>query len=187
MRGKLMVILLCTGLTSACGNNNTEQGTSDPKEIKQFQSVNYETPREQKNRSDNDKTIGERGGYPQSEQPGINVGDENTSHTNEDRYSNEKTRLISKYLKERKDIVQAQVSETDDRIIVGVITPNPNQNENPNLHKEIEKDVRRVEPNKDIVVYVDKIYWNQMRNMNSRPSNMNRDIQEKLNDFFGND
>jgi Sporulation lipoprotein YhcN/YlaJ (Spore_YhcN_YlaJ) len=188
MRGKLLFVFACIMITAACGNTNSEQGINDQQDVNKFQSVNYETPKEQKDRTKEDKTIGERGGYPQSEQRGVGAGDENTSHKNEDQFSNENTRLISKYLAERKDIVQAQVSETDNRIIVAVITPDPNQNgDNSDLVKSIDKEVRRVVPDKDIVVYVDKIHWNRMRNLNSHPRTINREVQEKLDNFFGND
>lgn len=186
MRGKWLIGLVSVFFITACGNDNAEQGNK-PNQDNQFQPIHYETPDDDKQErmGDKEKTIGEKGGYPQSDQKEVNRGDDNTNGANESPYSNEKTRLISKYLAERKEIVQAQVSETDDRIIVAVITKD--QNKNLNLTPLIEKEVRQVEPDKEIVVYTDNIYWHRMRNLNSHPSTITREMQEKLDDFFGRD
>lgn len=180
VRVKLLLGLVTLLLTTGCGND-TEEGKSETNNS--YQPINYETPEEQTKRSTKDKTIGELGGYPQSDQEYVNEGDKNINSKNEDRYTNEKTMLISEYLAERKEIVQAQVSETDDRIIVAVITPD---NEYfPKLNDVIEKEVKRVVPDKQVVVYTQAIWWDRMRNLNSSPNDLDEKLNQNMDEFFG--
>ncbi|WP_047979710.1 YhcN/YlaJ family sporulation lipoprotein [Ornithinibacillus contaminans] len=185
MRGK---ILLCFSILVIAGCGNSEEGMNDSNHSdtpNRTQPINYETPKEQENRmGERDKTIGELGGYPQSEQEYVNEGDKNLNAKNEDRYTNEKTLLIAEYLAKRKEIVQAQVAETDDRIIVAVLTEN---HEYPNLNEIVEQEVRQVEPNKEIVVYTDENYWERMRNLNGKQLKVDDEITKRLQSFFGNE
>ncbi|WP_010098989.1 YhcN/YlaJ family sporulation lipoprotein [Ornithinibacillus scapharcae] len=184
MRGKILMGAFLLFLTAGCGNER-EEGQSETNN-NQYQPINYETPEEQTNRTrTEDKTIGELGGYPQSDQEFVNEGDKNLHSKNEDRYSNERTMLISEYLAERKEIVQAQVAETDERIIVAVITPDNEYY--PNLNEVIEEEVKRVVPDKQIVVYTQAIWWDRMRNLNSSPNDMDEKMRRNMDDFFGNE
>lgn len=183
MRGKLLLGLFILFATAGCGNE-AEEGQNENNN--QYQPINYETREEQTNRAGSrDNTIGELGGYPQSDQEYVNDGDKNLNAKNEDRYTNERTMLISEYLAERKEIVQAQVAETDERIIVAVITAD---NEYfPNLNEVIEKEVKRVIPDKQIVVYTQAIWWDRMRNLNSSPNDLDEKMNRDIDNFFGNE
>jgi hypothetical protein len=185
MRGKLLVVLTSILFLVACGNE-TEEGTKKlNNDNNTVQPINYETEEEEKERTGNqDRSIGELGGYPQSEQEYVNEGDRNLSAKNEDRYTNERTMQISDYLSERKEIVQAQVSETEDRIIVAVQTGNKYY---PDLKQTIEEEVKQIVSDKEIVVYTESIWWDRMRNQNSSPNLMDAEMEENINDFFGND
>ncbi|MFS0672929.1 YhcN/YlaJ family sporulation lipoprotein [Ornithinibacillus sp. 179-J 7C1 HS] len=183
MRRKLLLVLTSLIFATACGNE-TEEGTNEINN-NSISPINYETPEEQEERTDNrEKTIGELGGYPQSEQEYVNEGDKNLGASNEDSYTNERTLQISEYLSERKEIVQAQVAETDERIIVAVMTGNKYY---PDLQDTIEDEVRQIVSDKEIVVYTDSIWWDRMRNLNSSPNHLDEEIEENLNNFFRND
>lgn len=184
MRGKILTLLATTLFVAGCADD-TEQGMSGTTNPDQIQPINYETPKEQQERvGQQEKSVGELGGYPQNEQEFVNEGDKNVNAKNEDRYTNEKTLQISEYLSERKEIVQAQVAETDDRIIIAVQTEN---HEYHDLNRIIEEEVRRIEPEKQIVVYTDDNYWERMRNLNSRQIKLEDDIENSLREFFNND
>ncbi|MEN2765869.1 YhcN/YlaJ family sporulation lipoprotein [Ornithinibacillus xuwenensis] len=184
MRGNIICLLTLVFILVGCGAEN-EEGMNGSDNQNQIDPINYETPQEQRDRvGEREKSIGELGGYPQSEQKFINEGDKNISAKNEDRYTNERTLLISEYLAERKEIVQAQVVETKDRIIVAIQTEN---HEYPNLNKIVEEEVRQIEPSKQIVVYTDDNYWERMRNLNSKKIDFDDNIRDTLDNFFGND
>jgi Sporulation lipoprotein YhcN/YlaJ (Spore_YhcN_YlaJ) len=183
MRGKIIIILSSLLIIAACGNEN-EQGMNTDVNQKSIQPINYETPKEQESRSnDREKSIGEIGGYKQSDQEYVNEGDKNFKAKNEDQYTSERTYLISEYLSERKEIVQSQIAETDDRIIVAVMTGNQYF---PELPEIITREVKEIVPDKEIVVYTDKAWWDHMRNLNSNPKDLDRDVENNLNEFFNN-
>ncbi|WP_042146142.1 YhcN/YlaJ family sporulation lipoprotein [Paucisalibacillus sp. EB02] len=183
MRVRYFIILSSLFLLAACGNES-EQGMNNNTNQKNIQPINYETPNEQESRSgDQDKSIGEIGGYKQSDQEYVNEGDKNFNAKNEDQYTSERTYLISEYLSERKEIVQSQIAETDDRIIVAVMTGNQYF---PDLPEIITRDVKEIVPDKEVVVYTDKAWWDHMRNLNSNPKDLDQDIEKNLHDFFNN-
>ncbi|MBS3679463.1 YhcN/YlaJ family sporulation lipoprotein [Ornithinibacillus massiliensis] len=185
MRRKLLLAFVGLILMAACGNE-TEEGMNDTTN-NSIQPINYETPQEQKERINNqEKTIGELGGYPQSEQEYVNEGDKNLAAENEDRFTSERTLQISEYLSERKEIVQAQVAETDDRIIVAIMTGNKYY---PNLADNIEEEVKQIVSDKEIVVYSESTWWDRRRNLNSNPNptQLEEEVENNINDFYGNE
>ncbi|WP_026906323.1 YhcN/YlaJ family sporulation lipoprotein [Paucisalibacillus globulus] len=188
MRGKIIIVITSFFLVTACGNE-PEQGLNNKGNQIQNQNntqpINYETTNEQKERlGERDKSIGELGGYKQSDQEYVNEGDKNFNAKNEDQYTSERTYLISEYLSERKEVVQSQIAETDDRVIVAVMTGNKYY---PDLPEIIRRDVKQIIPDKEVVVYTDAAWWDRMRNLNSNPNDMDDNIQKDLDDFFNNE
>lgn len=179
----LFPLLALTMLLVACTNTDTGKDTQDSNENSTTQPIHYETEEEQKDRlNTRDQTIGEQGGYPQSDQEGVNSSDYSGRYS--DAFTNEKSEKLSKKIKDRKDIVQAQVASTDDRVIVAVILKEKYTNHN--IKDSIESEVREAMPNKEIVVYTDEVYWDQRRNMDSRLGSDNKDynVEDYIDDFF---
>lgn len=175
--GLLFVVLVVTG----CNNVDNNEATDDEKI--QSQPLHYETKDEQNERLGlRDQTIGEKGGYPQSEQKELNRGD-TTAGDNKDAFTNEQSKVIADHLSERLDIKLAQVALTNEKIIVAVML---NGHTNHEISGDIKQEVRNFEPNKTIVVYTDDIYWDRMVNLKARlnQSNFPDDIKEDMKRLF---
>lgn len=174
-------VLLILG---ACTNTNEEETGMDQDNI--TQPIHYETEREQKERLNvRDQTIGERGGYPQSRQE--NVHDANFDDGFTDEYTTERTKEIANYLQNKQQIIQAQVAETDDRIVVAVLMQE-RTNRDVDVSASIEEEVRNILPgtNKEIVVLTNDKYLDRMRNLDARwkARETGEDLGEMLEDFF---
>lgn len=178
--GLLFTVLLASG----CANDeNSEARNNDgPK----TQTINYETQGEQNARLGlRDQTIGEKGGYPQTDQDDLNRGD-NTTSGNMDIFTNEQSKEIANHLMKHQDIKAAQVAVTDEKIVVGVML---NDHGNHNITTDIKKEVRKLEPNKTIVVYTDDNNWDRMSNLKARlkQSNLPDDIKDNMKELFNPD
>ncbi|MFD1850161.1 YhcN/YlaJ family sporulation lipoprotein [Oceanobacillus bengalensis] len=172
---KLLLVGLIFILT-ACGNDNAES------ETKQYntQPINYDTPLEQDGSLDRqEESIGEKGGYPQSEQRGVNASDYEGDYT--DPFTNDETIFITEELRKDKDIIQAQVASTDDRIIVAVML---REYYNEADTEEIKEKIRRIVPDidKEIIVYTDDIHWNRMKDYDAR--NESHEIGDNIEEIF---
>ncbi|MFD2046204.1 YhcN/YlaJ family sporulation lipoprotein [Ornithinibacillus salinisoli] len=182
-------IMLYAAMLFLIGCTNQEEGRHANNQENNLQPIHYETPEEQRDRLGQDQSIGEQGGYPQSELEGLNGGE--TNERNMDRYTNERTMEISEHLSEHKYIKQAQVSETDDRIVVAVILNNHSDQTSlgdvDDRAQQIEREVQQFVQDKQIVVYTDNIYWNRMRNLNSNQISSDENTDRFLEDFFGTD
>lgn len=147
--------------TIGCTNNNDN---AEEDRNARMQHINYETPKEQKQRLGNrEPSIGEQGGYIQSEQRGLNAGDRTGDYT--DMYTNEDSVRIADHLNEWKEIKQAQVAFTDKRVVVGVLL---NDHSDHHLTDRIREEVAKFVPDREIVVYTDEAYWEKMKNLDSR-------------------
>lgn len=176
---KIIPITFILLLTVACSSVNEDGNNGEG--IK-TQPINYETDQERKDRlNTRDKTIGEKGGYPQSKQEGVNASDFHKGYS--DPFTNEESELISKQLKEKKEIVQVQVAATDERIIVAVIL---SEKADPEIKKTIQEEVESIAPDKQITVYTDEVHWDHMKNLDARKGSEKReyDIEEYIDDFF---
>ncbi|UJL44955.1 YhcN/YlaJ family sporulation lipoprotein [Virgibacillus sp. NKC19-16] len=179
----LFPLLALTMLLVACTNTDTNDDTQNSNENSTSQPIHYETEEEQKNRlNTRDQTIGEQGGYPQSDQDGVNSS--NYSGGYSDEYTNEETEKLSRQLKDRKDIVQAQVASTDDRVIAAVILKEKYIDHD--IKGSIESEVSEAMPDKEVIVYTDEAYFDQMKDMDARrgSDNKNYNIEDYIKDFF---
>lgn len=177
----LFPILALTMLLVGC--TNTDDNTENTNENSSTQPIHYETEGEQKDRlNTRDQSIGEQGGYPQSDQEGANSSDYRGGYSDE--FTNEETEKLSKQLKDRKDIVQAQVASTDGRVIVAVILKEKYTDHD--IKGSIESEVSEAIPDKEIVVYTDEVYWDQAKNLDARSGSNNKDYntEDYIEDFF---
>jgi len=182
---KLMMIPFSLLLIFITGCADTAEEETRMDRESPTQPIHYETEREQKERLNaRDQTIGERGGYPQSKLENVNDADFEGGYTDE--YTTERTEEIADYLKRKQDIIQAQVAETDDRIVVAVMLPEF-ADRHPDVSGSIEEEVRNILPgtNKEIVVYTDSVYWERRKNdARWKARETGEDIGEMLENFF---
>lgn len=175
--GLLFVVLMAGG----CSNDDENKEASVDND--QPQAINYETQGEQNERLGlRNQSIGEQGGYPQTEQNDLNRGD-NPTGDNTDSFTNEQSKQIANHLMNRRDIRVAQVAVTDDKVVVAVILVDHNDHE---ISTDIKKDVRKFEPDKTIVVYTDDNNWDRVNNLKARlkQSNLPNDVKDNIKQFF---
>lgn len=162
MRIKLGLIILMLGAITACTNEPTDKAENGNQQS--TQPIHYETEQEKRERLG---TFAENGKkkYPQSEQK---KGTEaNFKNGYSDSFTNEETEMITRALKNKTQIVQAQVAATEDRIIVGVMLKDDVRQD---IGNEIKQEVKKLVPNsnKEIIVYTDEEHWNKMKNLDNR-------------------
>ncbi|MTW84189.1 hypothetical protein F3157_00700 [Virgibacillus dakarensis] len=150
-----------------CSNANTNNDENAQNNASNTESIHYETDNEHADRlGERDKSIGERGGYPQSDQSGTNASNGQQGNFT-DNFVNEESDKIYQRLINYREIKQAQIAITDDKVIVALMLNDYNDQ---NVRDLVVKEVKKVEPNKEIVIYTDDIHWNRVKNMNSRGS-----------------
>ncbi|GAB3802061.1 YhcN/YlaJ family sporulation lipoprotein [Virgibacillus kimchii] len=183
------LILPCSLLLffiAACTNAGEEETSMYADDNDVTEPIHYETEQERKDRLNvREPSIGERGGYPQSKQENVSDADFESEYT--DLYTTDRTEEIADYLKRKQEIVQAQVAETDDRIVIGVLLPE-HTNRDVEVSGSIEEEVRDILPgtNKQIIVITDDVYWDRMKNIDARWKARERgeDLGEMLEDYF---
>src|SRR5699024_3917305 len=174
---KWLILPVLSILLFGCAQYET--GEEGSQENMNSQPINYETEQEQDERLEREEQgIDEQGGYLQSEQKELNDGDENAQS---DLFTNEMSMSISKHLKERKDVRQAQVAVSEERVVVGVMLTDQAP---PDMRERVEQEVQEMVPTKEIYVYTDDIYWDRMRNKDAQLDQLNGDMREFLREFF---
>lgn len=172
----------------ACANDNgANEDAQREIDNKNTQPIHYETNQEKKERLHvRDQTIGEKGGYPQTHQDKANDANNKNGYT--DVFTNEEAQMIAETLQNKREIVQAQVASTDDRIIVGVILQAHAKQKD--SAQQIKKEVKKLVPNTDkqIIVYTDDIHWDRMKNLDARlkAKNNGDKIEQYINEFINN-
>ncbi|RYG74809.1 hypothetical protein EU245_01100 [Lentibacillus lipolyticus] len=177
---KWMTVPIISFVLIGCAADDGGQEASQ--ENGNTQPINYETEKERKDRQGvENKNIGERGGYPQTEQKELNDGDENARS---DSFTNEVSMSIANHLKKKRHIKQAQVAMADDRVVVGIMI---NDSAPPDMRERVEREVQEMVQVKEVYVYTDDIFWDRMRNKDARPDQLNGDMEEFLREFFNRD
>lgn len=159
----------------AGGNDNA----ADNEDNLNSEPIHYETEKERNDGHDNGPdSIAEQGGYEQSERHRLNMGDRDAKT---DIYTNEFTMSITEQLRQNKNVKQVQVAATDKKVIVGVQV---NEYAAKGIKKTIKKEVKKMVPERKVVIYTDRIYWDKMRNEDAEPDQLNGDVEEFLDEFF---
>lgn len=176
---KRMFLFLFILIVTACSPN--EQGASERTNNSSVQPIHFD--KKQSDIYDNEEpSIGEQGGYPQSEQNGVNQAD---FRNYSDAFTNEESLFITKELEKQKDIIQAQVASSEDRIVVAVML---REHVDHDMPQKIEEDVKELVPgtNKQIIVYTDDVQWNQMKNLDTRlkAKTIGDDLENTIKDLF---
>lgn len=142
--------------------------------------IKYETKMERAERSNMEpKSIGDVGGYAQSEQRKVNHLDSESGYT--DPYTNEETEHIANELRKHKQIIQAQVASTEKEIVVGVMLTDDGEKKVTN--EMVKAWVKEIVPdtNKEIIIFTDDAEWHHLKNTHSRFNHSNYD---ELDIFF---
>ncbi|WP_067727292.1 YhcN/YlaJ family sporulation lipoprotein [Oceanobacillus damuensis] len=158
---KITPFILMVSIVGACNGgaqNTSEQSYDDSVQPMHFDEKTEDIYDEQ------EPSIGDMGGYHQSEQRNVNKSDFSEYS---DVFTNEESIRISEELANQKDIIQAQVASTDDRIIVAVML---REHFDHHASVDIESEVRKIVPEteKQITVYTDDIQWDRMKNLDAR-------------------
>lgn len=75
-------------------------------------------------------------------------------------YTNKRTIEITKRVMERRDVRNAQVAMTKDRVLVALMLENKIDTR---VKDEVKDLVEKMEPDKEVVVLTDDIYWSKKR------------------------
>lgn len=162
MNNKILIIPLFVATVSlaGCSGENASDDGMDRHIIKTDQ-LNSE--QHYKEYGSHDKSLGEKGGYPQNDLSGTNAAKGNKNYS--DIFTNEEADKIYNHLINQKEIKQVQVASANDKVIVGVMLSDHTDH---NIRDKIEKEVRKVVPDKKIVVYTDDVHWDRLSNLKSK-------------------
>lgn len=148
-----------------CTNTNDTDQNAEQENRSDTQPIHYETDEEQRERqNERPETIGDRGGYPQSDQRDTNAS-ESKYENSSDPYINEDSGKIYDRIIRFREIKQAQIAISEDKVMVALMLNDYNEE---TIRDKIVKEVEKVEPDKEVVIYTDDIHWNRMRNSRSR-------------------
>lgn len=160
----MMTIIFTTIALSACSSGQNAKQDANPPDHHQL--VRYETQKEKQQRLQPEKpSIAEQGGYPQTEQKGV---DSSYFSNYTDPFTDEESLYLTRELQKRKDIIQAQVVSQEDRLLIGVLLP---QHFDQDITlQELEDEVRRILPEneKEIIIYTNNAQWNYLKNKDAR-------------------
>ncbi|WP_188453524.1 YhcN/YlaJ family sporulation lipoprotein [Virgibacillus oceani] len=180
-------IVLTSGfiLVFLFGCSNTNQDDNAQGNDAETQPMHYETDKGQKDLGIYDNYVGEKGGYKQSDQKGTNASEGNSGNYT-DIFTNEESNEIYRHVTGLKDVKNAQIASTEDKIIVAVML---NEHPNPDIRDVIAQEVQKFVPDKTVVVYTDEIYWDRMSNLKARSEaeHGGNDFQEQIKKFFNNE
>ncbi|WP_085991795.1 YhcN/YlaJ family sporulation lipoprotein [Oceanobacillus senegalensis] len=181
MLKKKTIFIIGFVLTVAVGCTNQDENAQTNTDTLDTQPIHYDSKKEHESRnvSPNNPTA-EQGRYPKGKQDMMDIG--NVDY--QDPFVNEETQRITKELTKNRDIIQAQVASIDDRIIVAVMLRKHFNHDASNDSEAIKKEVEKMVPDKQIIVYTDDIQWDRMKNFNAR-YNAGKN-GENIEEFFDN-
>lgn len=171
-----MWMVVVSMLLIGCSDQKKPEAEQD---VKRTQPVRYETKKEQDMRSQNNHT--ERQEFTEGDYQ-FSRSDQKRGFT--DAFTNEESKKIQDHLQGMKDIKQAQVASTDDKIVIGVLLRYRHQQDH-DIAKRISDEVQKLNPhNKNVIVYTDDTHWDRMRNIQSKHrANPNMNINDMLDKF----
>lgn len=175
----ILIIFIGT-LLIGCTDDNTTNDQPSNNRTESVQPIHFED--QEMEESNQPESIGEQGGYIQSRQYGVN---ETRANNYTDAFTNEESIRITESLRNRVDVVQAQVASTEDRIVVGVILK---EHADPDTGDKLVKHIERQleDTDKEIIVYTDDIQWDRMKNLDSRlqAKEMGEQVENLFEDIF---
>ena len=171
------IILLITLSCVACSPQHSSQDENAVKN--NTEPIHFETKEQQRDRLGvREKSIGEQGGYPQTNR-NYNKGPDKERYS--DIFTNDESVRLEAHLRTFKEIKQAQVASTKDRIVIGILLNNRFQ-EDQNVATDIKQSVEEIVPNKTVIVYTDHIHWDRMRELRAKKID---DPETLLESWFG--
>ncbi|WP_424474857.1 YhcN/YlaJ family sporulation lipoprotein [Oceanobacillus kimchii] len=163
-----------------CTDDNTTNDQQNNNRTESVQPIHFED--QEMENSNQPESIGDQGGYIQSRQYGVN---ETRANHYTDAFTNEESIRLTESLRNRVDVVQAQVASTEECIVVGVILK---EHADPDTGDKLVKHIERQleDNNKEIIVYTDDIQWDRMKNLDSRlqAKEMGEQVEHLFEDIF---
>lgn len=149
------------------------------------QQNNYTTEQmsQEQNPSDDNGRLTRFEGYEISKRRRENFQNQQPSHI-QDEFTTERTIDISNHLMNLDEVNQAQVVETDEKVIVGVII---NLHADREIANKIEKEVKPfTEEGQDIIVYTDDTYWYDRidEDASGWAAQLGEDVESIFDNFF---
>ncbi|MDL4841644.1 YhcN/YlaJ family sporulation lipoprotein [Aquibacillus rhizosphaerae] len=102
-------------------------------------------------------------------------------------FYNDESAKVSQEVNKLKEVNLSQVIVTENKIIVSaMLEQNEYSDDIDAIIKKIGDSAANIFPNKEITVYTDAIYWNEMRNLNSRLKSTKdpHESNNHINDFI---
>lgn len=188
MRSKIITTMcILVFIVGGCTNTNSDGKKETNKESPNSDPISYETQQGNKDRGGvREHSLEEQAGYSQHDQDNVNHGEANRDNT--DIFTTQEAEEISRRLTRRRDITQAQVATTEDRVIIGVILKKQ-QTGNQKLISDIEKEVQQFAPDKEVIVYTDDTHWNKMKDLDKglKRNNSGEDVEKYIENFLNMD
>lgn len=173
---RLIIFVFSLFLIVGCNNTNTGQN-DDREQSNGTDYLYYETDQEKMERlgSQNASPIKD---YLQSNEKGIGK-----DGTERNIFETDEARKIAQELALRDDVKQTQIATTDEQVVVFVLL---NDYQDPNIAKSLEEDIKKITPNKKILVYTDKLHWNRLKDIDSsmRARDIGNDLEKFLEENF---
>src|SRR5699024_1017385 len=106
-----------------------------------------------------------------------------------DIFTTKESAEIADHLTKRNDVIQAQVTTTEDRGMVGGMLNKHDKQQTDKDQKKIaesEKSVQKLEPDKEIIVNTYDAHWNQLKDLNSslKQSNAGENVEKYIEKFL---
>lgn len=118
--------------------------------------------------------------YYESDEEGIGTdGDENKI------FATEEAKEISQLLARHQHIQDAQVATVGDQVIVSVALKNHTRPNN-NMLVEMEREIKEIVPNKEVLLYTDERQWNRMKDLDAglKQREAGKSVEEFIEKYF---
>lgn len=123
--------------------------------------------------------------YDPNDKQNMRMDEENNPYMDDnparysDAFTNDESIRLSQALEQRRDIVQAQVASTEDRVIVSVKL---NKHKDHYIAENLREEIQTIVPDKQIVIYTDDPHWERMKNIDTKLKSKN--FGNDILDFF---
>ncbi|MCT2537978.1 YhcN/YlaJ family sporulation lipoprotein [Aquibacillus koreensis] len=189
----LVIGLLCSTVLVGClvkeGAQNDNIGGND--DLQDDYPIAYNTQQEEAERNGtnvNNPPERNREHYLEGFTTGLKKPDnQNTKYT--EQFYNEESQKVSEAVNKIEAVSITQVFSTEDQIFVSPLleqTEYKDQDDVDRIVEQVRKQVRQIVPDKEIVIYTDDIYWNEMRNINARNVENPDEARDYIQDFIDN-
>ncbi|WP_186576287.1 YhcN/YlaJ family sporulation lipoprotein [Aquibacillus kalidii] len=164
----LTILIIPFFLFVGCANKEGQE-TSEQDPVNEYP-LTYQTQKQKVNQEnvdpENISNNRSRENYLEGYQGDLPTPDQ-SNHTIDERYP-EKSKRIAEAVNDISEVKLTQVTFVDDQVQVAVMLEQEEYKVNiEDIIEKIEQRTEQLVPNKEVRVFTDAIYWNQMRNRNA--------------------